>query len=519
MKLIDFFDHGAFLFPDRVCLCHDDDTNSFTYSEVKGLTHRIGNGLLKSGVSAESTFAVYSPNHSLAFISILGALRIGAKWVNLNTRSPLQETIDILKLNECDFLFYHSVLGKDLEILIRELPDLKGMVCIDSVSSEHPALLEWSSRFDSTTPDLMMSDEDIGAYFQTGGTTGRPKAALLSNRSMTTMVAAFLTYMQFESSPVHLVVAPITHAAGALMFPLLTTGATHVVSTDTKPQSILQNIENYKVNVLLLPPTLIYMLLAQPDVNDYDYSSLQYFIYVAAPMAADKLEEAIRVFGPVMMQTYGQVEAPMILTCMRPEEHLEALKSPEKKKRLKSCGRPTAFTTVKIMDAHGNQLPAGERGEVVCRGSLVMHGYYKNEAETESIGKFGWHHTGDIGYYDEDGYLYLVDRKKDMIISGGYNVFPVEVESILLSHPAIQDCAVIGVPDDKWGEAVKAVVELKPDHDIDENEIIDLCKQKLGSVKAPKTIDIWDQLPRSAVGKVLKRAIRDAYWKDRQHAI
>jgi acyl-CoA synthetase (AMP-forming)/AMP-acid ligase II len=235
-------------------------------------------------------------------------------------------------------------------------------------------------------------------------------------------------------------------------------------------------------------------------------------------MSVDKLVEAIRVFGPVLTQTYGQAEACMICTFFSPADHVAALES-NKRHRLASCGRASPLMRLEVMDDDGKILPRGERGEIVVRGGLVMAGYYNNEAATREASTFGWHHTGDIGVIDEDGFVYIVDRKKDMIISGGFNVFPSEVEQVLWSHPAVQDCAVIGVPDDKWGEAVKAVVELKPGVTATEDELIHLAKDKLGGVKAPKSVDFIAALPRSPVGKVLKKTLREPYWAGRERKI
>ena len=513
MKLIDYLDHGALLYAERVCLQHDDGDNSYTYRQVADITKGIANGLIGAGLHKGSRFAVYSPNHSLAFIAVLGGLRIGARWVNLNVRTPLADILDTLYTNDCEFLFVHSSLLPCEEAVRSRLRKLKGIRCIDT------SMLDWAANFDTELPDLVMGEEEIAVHFSTGGTTGKPKVAQLSNRATTAMSTAFLTFMHFEQPPVNLVVAPLTHAAGALVFPLLSAGATNVIVTQPAPGAILTALQEHGVNVVFLPPTLIYMLLAQPDVEDYDYSSLKYFLYAAAPIAPPKLAEAIRVFGPVMMQTYGQVEAPMILTCMTPSEHAEAANNSELSHRLASCGRPTVFARVEIMDEDGNLLPVGEKGEIVCRGPLVMSGYFRNPQETKAAGLYGWHHTGDIGYRDEDGFFYIVDRKKDLIISGGFNIYPSEIEAHILRHESVQDCAVIGAPDEKWGEAVTAVLQLKPDAGIDEEELIRGCKEALGSIKAPKRVDVWEQLPRSAVGKVLKKAVRDKYWEGHDRAI
>ena len=254
------------------------------------------------------------------------------------------------------------------------------------------------------------------------------------------------------------------------------------------------------------------MLLAYEGVRDHDYSSLRYFWYAAAPMSAEKLKEAMAIFGPVMIQTYGQVEAPMLCTVMSVQDHVDALESGNFS-RLRSCGTAPPQVKLAVLDDEGNVLPAGKEGEIAVKGDLLMRCYYKNPEATDAIRVNGWQRTGDIGVLDDENYLSIVDRKHDMIISGGFNIYPGEIEQLLWGHSAIKDCAVIGVPDDKWGEKVTAVVELKNKNEKhDEQEIISFCKDKFGSVKAPKQILFWDELPRSPVGKVLKKEIRNIFW-------
>jgi acyl-CoA synthetase (AMP-forming)/AMP-acid ligase II len=519
VKLIDFLDRGARLHPDRICVQHDDGSCSHVYRDVAQLTHRIANGMIAAGVGRGDAFAVYSPNHALGFVALLGALRAGARWINVNARNALDENIHCLNASGCGFLFYHSALEGQVQAIRQQVPGLKGTVCIDRPAATAPSLLEWAEQFAPLAPDYNISDEEIAALFNTGGTTGRPKSALLSNRALTAMTTGFLSYMHFDTPPSYLLATPMTHAAGVLAFPLLSSGATIVLMSEPRPARVLAALQAHRINVVFLPPTLIYMLLAEPDVRNYDYSALKYFVYAAAPMAPEKLIEALKIFGPVMMQTYGQVEAPMLVTCLTPFEHVEALADLSGHRRLASCGRQSHVARVEIMGPDGALLGADERGEIVCRGSLVMSGYDNAREETEAVGRHGWHHTGDVGYRDADGYVYIVDRLKDMIISGGFNVYSAEVEAFLLSLPQIRDCAVIGVPDEKWGEAVTAVLELKPGCRVEEHEVIARCKERLGSIKAPKSVQVWASLPRSAVGKVLKREIRARFWKDSGRSI
>jgi acyl-CoA synthetase (AMP-forming)/AMP-acid ligase II len=250
------------------------------------------------------------------------------------------------------------------------------------------------------------------------------------------------------------------------------------------------------------------MLLDHARLAETDTTSLQCLWYGAAPMSASRLEEALTKIGPVMGQLFGQTEAPMMISTLAPAEHFRDDGSVAAE-RLSSAGRPTPLTTVGIMDGEGHLLGSGERGEIVVRGPLVMAGYYKNPEATADASRHGWHHTGDIGYLDEDDYLFIVDRAKDMIITGGFNVYSAEVEQVLLAHPAVQDCAVVGLPDEKWGERVTAVVQPRPGQAVTGDEIRSFVKDRLGSVKAPKQVEVWPDLPRSKVGKVLKVEVKD----------
>jgi acyl-CoA synthetase (AMP-forming)/AMP-acid ligase II len=306
----------------------------------------------------------------------------------------------------------------------------------------------------------------------------------------------------------------MTHTAGLLSVPCTARGGTVVVVTKPDPAILLGAIPKYRVTELFLPPTVIYRLLDVPDLGKkVDFSSLKYFMYGAAPMSVEKLKQAIEVIGPVMTGGYGQTEAPASISYLPPSEHFVdgRIASDE---RLSSVGRPNPLVRVEIMNDANQILPKGETGEICVRGDLVMKGYYKAPDKTAETVVNGWLHTGDVGHIDAEGYLHITDRKKDMIISGGFNVYPSEVEQVIWSHPAVQDCAVIGVPDEQWGEAVKAVVELNAGQLASAEEIIKLCKDKLGSVKAPKSVDFVASLPRSPVGKVLKKDLRAQYWQD-----
>jgi acyl-CoA synthetase (AMP-forming)/AMP-acid ligase II len=330
---------------------------------------------------------------------------------------------------------------------------------------------------------------------------------MLTARNLETMTALTLMGYPFSGRPAYLALAPLTHAAGVLCFPVLALGGRIVVMRAPDLGRFLELVETERITHTFLPPTLIYMLLGHEAIGRTDLSSLQCFWYGAAPMSTARLTEALDVIGPVMAQLFGQSEAPMMVSMLPPSEHFDGDRIATR--RLASAGRPAPLVQVAIMDSEtGVLLPDGERGEIVVRSSLVMAGYYKNQEATAEASRFGWHHTGDVGYLDDEGYLFIVDRLKDMIITGGFNVYSAEVEQALMQHPSVRDCAVIGLPDEKWGERVEAVVELKPGQAIEPAELIAFVKERIGSVKAPKRVQLWAELPRSRVGKVLKTEVR-----------
>ena len=329
----------------------------------------------------------------------------------------------------------------------------------------------------------------------------------LTDRNLETMTALTLMGYPFQPRPVYLAMAPLTHAAGVLCFPMMARGGEIVVMAKPDVTAFLALIERHRVTHTFLPPTLIYMLLAHEKLSATDLSSLRCFWYGAAPMSPQRLEQALTAIGPVMAQLFGQSEAPMMISMLPPADHFRPDGSVARE-RLSSAGRPAPLVTVEIMASDGTLLAQGERGEIVVRSSLVMAGYYRNPEATAEASKHGWHHTGDIGYLDEDGFLFIVDRAKDMIITGGFNVYSAEVEQALMAHPAVRDCGVVGLPDEKWGERVVAVVQPQDGAAVSEQEIVAFVKERIGSVKAPKQVHVWPDLPRSTVGKVLKVDIR-----------
>lgn len=521
MRVIDFFDRGARVAPARLCTLDHETGEGRTYEHVRQSSHRIARGLHAIGVEvAQTKVAVFSPNCGRAVEAVLGVLRSGAVWSPVNARNGLQDIAYLLDRNDVEVLLYHSDFQASVDELRTLCPKLRAAFMIDRGGDASTASIEsWLEAPYEPVQAFAFEDQSPMAIFGSGGTTGKPKGVVHSHRTWECLSMNLLVSMPPKAAaPVHLVVAPMTHAAGSVALPLMAVGATHVLMKHFDAVEVLRAIGQHRVTHLFLPPTAVYMLLAQPSVREYDYSSLEYFIYAAAPMSVEKIRSAMEIFGPVMVQTYGQTEAGALIgTFFSSGAHLHALES--RPERLASCGQATPLTRLKIVDDRGQELAAGQVGEIAIGGDFQMIEYYRNPDATRDARRDGWVLTGDVGRTDEEGFVYIVDRKREMIITGGFNVYPSQIEQVIFRHPAVQDCAVVGVPDEKWGEAVKAVVQLKPGEVAHAEDIIALCKEQLGGVMAPKSVEFWGELPKSAVGKVSRKSIRDHFWEGRERAL
>lgn len=490
------------------------DDRAFTFDEVGALSCRIANQLIALELPRETKGAVWSGNDVTAWACTLGLWRAGMTWIPVNPRNSIDDNRYILNAFDCEVLFFQAAFAETVEALLPHLPLIKHCICIDADLADAPLLENWCEAATTEKPDLVADLDDVFVIMPTGGTTGSPKGVMNSHRAAQTTFAHFMLTCTYRDGtrPVNLAAAPMTHTAGLLSIPCTAQGGTVVVLSRPDPKLLIQSVVQHRVTEFFLPPTVIYALLEAPGIENVDFSSVRYLLYGAAPMSVEKLKRAIALWGPILSESYGQSEAMGSIATLRADEHLDGdnLASDE---RLASVGRPNPLVRVAIMDDQNRPLPPGATGEICVRGDLIMKGYYKAPDKTAEAIVDGWLHTGDIGHMNAEGYLFLTDRKKDMIITGGFNVYPATVEQVIWSHPAVQDCAVIGVPDEKWGEAVKAVVELNPGASASAEELIALCKDRLGSVMAPKTIDFIERLPRSPAGKVLKKDLRAAYWQ------
>jgi fatty-acyl-CoA synthase len=372
---------------------------------------------------------------------------------------------------------------------------------------------EWLDAHPATPPARFVADDADLYQMYTSGTTGRPKGAVLTHRAVTSHLVQFGTAVHLGRGERYLIVAPLYHAAAALAaFWTVQQGGCLVIHEDFHPGEVVRALSEEGIHATTLVPAMIQACLVHvPDVARRRYDALRFVVYGASPIAEQTLRRALEVFQCEFAQGYGMTETTAALTFLLPEDHARALR--EKPELLLSAGRPLPGTEIRVADERDEPVAPGTIGQILGRGPQLMRGYWNLPEATEEALRGGWMHTGDAGTLDEEGYLYIQDRVKDMIVSGGENIYPREVEEVLFQHPAVADAAVIGVPDQSFGEAVKAIVVLRQGAKAGAAEIMEFCKGRLGGYKRPRSVDFLDALPRNPSGKVLKRELREPYWK------
>jgi fatty-acyl-CoA synthase len=519
MRAIEYFDKSADLHAARIAIVDGDAR--YSYAETRVFSERIALGMKASGAETEQRAAIYSHNHAAVLFCMLGILRAGAAWVPINFRNAADANVEFLNYSETAWLFYHSRFRDQVEEIRKRVPSLRHLICIDGEDGGNSSLAQFmelgntGNNLDWVDPrrnDPHGNLDQMMGLVPTGGTTGPARGVRVTNLAWGAMTEMATHYWKGNvDNPVCLCTAPLSHAAGVVAFTMFALGGTNVVLPGFDASQVLLGIAKYGVTHLFLPPTAFYTLLAHPDVSKFNYSSLRVFLLAGSPVSPDKLKKGVEVFGPCMCQSYGQTEAPMLLTFLDART-VAAAAAGDHPERLRSCGRPTTAVHLAIMDDAGHILPPHQAGEIVARGTLVTAGYHNLPEATAEIHRHGWHHTGDVGYTDEDGYVYIVDRKKDMIISGGFNVYCAEVEAVIMALPQVAECAVIGVPDEKWGEAVKAFVVIRQGESLTESDVIAHCKGKLGGMKSPKSVEFVPEIPKTPAGKFDRKAMRKQFW-------
>ena len=500
-SFLDLLNQGFENFPDRVCC--QSGAQVLTYAEVDTLSAKVANQLVQSGFEVGFKGAIYSLNSVETLIATVGVIRAGGVWVPINPRNSLKDNLGVLARFEVSALFYQSAFLEAAQSIDN---GSRLIVALDNRATDHIFWRDWCADADSSAPSVELDGASLMSLPQTGGTTGSPKGVML-NHSCFNANAYNSAQLNPRTEQVWLCAAPMTHVGGRIALCVMPRGARLVIMDRVDLDLVLELIQREKVTDLFLPPTAIYTLLDHPRLNEYDLSSVRQLGYGSAPMNIERLKEAIQRLGPVMSGGYGQTECPMSISSFRPDQHMENGQIVSDQ-RLRSVGRETPVSTVRIMGEDGELVGPNVEGEIVIRGPTVASGYYQDPEETAAIRRNDWHLTGDIGYLDDEGFLYICDRKKDMIITGGFNVYSVEVERVMAEFPGIKQAAVVGLPDEKWGEIVTAAVITDPSVSLSEAALLAYIKEHLGSVKTPKRLELVDELPLTPLGKVDKKALR-----------
>jgi fatty-acyl-CoA synthase len=488
-----------------------------SYADVRARTSQFVQVQRHIGIGHGSRLAILSKNRPEVLINAMASLVNGVVLTPLHPMGSLADHSYVIGDAEIECLVY------DVEHFSDRAAEIKAQypsVTLLGFGADEVGL-DYLALADGFTPQpLVPADvhlEDLCTVVYTGGTTGRPKGVLMTHRVWQAMTWIQMAEWEFPTPLRIAVPTPLSHAALSLLAPVMMAGGAFYVMESFSPDAFFDLVERHRITCTMIVPVMLYALQGHPRYHSADMSSMETIFYGASPMSPAKLASAIEHWGPIFFQFFGQTEAPMVLTHLKKSEH--DLSKPE---RLASCGKPIPWMHLALLGPDNEPVGPGESGEICVRGPLVMNGYKDLPDETAEALSGGWLHTGDVGRYDDEGFLYIVDRTKDMVITGGFNVFPREVEDVISSHPGVSMVMVIGVPDPKWGEAVKALVVLEPGHEPSEVltlELQQLVKDAKGSQQAPKSIDYVDQLPLTPVGKPDKKAVRARYWNTSARAV
>jgi fatty-acyl-CoA synthase len=500
--------------PDSIALDFNDRLT--TYRQLDERASRVAQGLIKLGQKRGSRVGYLGKNIDRYFEVLFGAFKSRTVVVGVNWRLAPPEIAYVLNDAACETVFVGRDFYAAIEKVLPECPCVKNVVAMDGGHAQWPSYEEWCDAQPARDPMLGGSPDDDVIQLYTSGTTGHPKGVQLSDANYLSIMACAedMGLANYTPDDVVLVAMPFFHVAGVNIGVLaLSKGARGIVLGDIDPQTILKLIETKHIGYAFLVPAVILFLTQQPNVREIDFSSLKVVSYGASPITEDLLLTAQTLMGCGFMQLYGLTETTGAGTCLAPDDHAPA------RGKLRSCGKPVPGLELRVVDGNGAPLPPHQVGEIQIKGGTVMKGYWNKPDATRKSVVENWFATGDAGFFDEDGYLYIHDRVKDMIVSGGENIYPAEVENAVFGHPAVADVAVIGVPDDRWGEAVKAIVVQKPGISATPAEIIAWARERIAGYKLPKSVDFVDALPRNPSGKILRRELRQPYWEGRQRQV
>jgi acyl-CoA synthetase (AMP-forming)/AMP-acid ligase II len=491
-----------------------------TYREFNERVNRLANGLTSLGLRKGDRVAFFSPNRHQILEAFYACHKTGLISVPLNARVSIGEAIKMLNNSESNAIVLGEEFVEQIEAVRSQIGSVQHFICTSSLPS---SMIGYETLLIEASPDEPTADvalDDLVSIEFTSGTTGSLKAAMLTHRNFLSMSRKelMLPGLDLDSNSVMCHVAPVTHGTIALVLPTIWRGGCNLILPGFDVKLLLETIQTERVTHLMVVPTMLNFVMAYPDLKKYDLSSIRTILYAASPMPVARVKEALKIFGLVLIQNYGCHEASALITYLSKEDHVFE-GDLKRTKRLASAGVPNMESDVRVVTEKGEDVKPGEVGEIIERGDDTMIGYWRDPELTAETIIDGWLRTRDMATVDEDGYIYIVDRKSDMIISGGFNIYPFEVEEVLYRHAAVFEAAVISVPDDQWGEAVKAVVVLKKGAVVSEDELIEHCKQHLATYKKPKSVDFVTELPKNAYGKVMRRVLRERYWSGQERMV
>ena len=511
MNAATFLIKSAIRFPDRPALQFGDDVT--TYREFATRALAVGGELLRRGLGKGDRVAFVMTNRPEVLEVIFGCFAAGLVVVPVNARLHPREMAYIVENSGARVLIHGPEFEAPLDEHWENFGGVEHRIGV-GCSSVVADYLELATSAHALPEPVDITESDACWLFYTSGTTGKPKGAIWTHRVVRVCVMNYLAdCYNITHHDVLLHVAPLSHGSGIVALPAVARGANNAISTSPSfsPDATFADVERLGVtHIAFMAPTQIVKCLEEFEPGRYDLRTWKAVCYGGAPIYVEHLKRAVETFGPVFVQIYGQGECPITVTALPREDHLEMVKNDDP--RLASAGFARTDVEVRVFDEAGNACPPGMSGEIALRGDIVMSGYWNNPEGTAEAIRNGWLFTGDIGQFDDGGYLYLLDRSKDMIISGGNNVYPREVEEVLITHPSVAGVCVIGIPDEYWGEAVHAVVVPEPGTAPSAGELIDFCGAHMAGYKKPKNVDFVDELPISAYGKVLRREVRARYW-------
>ena len=489
-----------------------------SFAEFDILTNRVANALKAQGVKPRERIAYLGKNSDVYFELLMGAMKANVVMAPVNWRLAGPEIAFIVEDCKAPLLFVGPEFAGLIDRIRPQLPSVRTVIVTEGTAPGFLNYTAWRDAQSGDDPKVDIDRKDIAIQLYTSGTTGKPKGAMLSHANFLNLVETGKDekpdWNKWTEDDVSLVAMPIFHIGGSGWGVMgLYHGAKGVIAREFDPTKVLDFFEQSGITKLFMVPAAMQFVVRQPRARQVDFSRLKYMLYGASPIPAALLKECIEVFKCGFVQMYGMTETTGTIVALPPEDHVEGLE------RMRSAGKALPGVELAILDVNGNRLPPGEVGEIATRSGSNMAGYWNlPEATARTLGKDGWLRTGDAGYMDKDGYLYIHDRIKDMIISGGENIYPAEVESAICDHPDVAEVAVIGVPDDKWGEAVKAIVVMKQGKQATASDIINFTRERIAGFKTPKSVEFIEALPRNPSGKILRRHLRDPYWegKDRQ---